>query len=63
MRTWVRAITSTPGAVRDASEHLTELADAEDSLSKAKTLEELHYQRGRVDGIKSVLFLVTSSTK
>jgi hypothetical protein len=61
MRTWIRVIHSTAGAVADFRAHLEELAHAEDSLAKAKTLEELHYQRGKVDGIKAVLFALTAN--
>lgn len=58
MRTWLRVLLSTDGAVADAVEHLTALADAEDKLTKATSLETLHYQRGLVDGIRKVLFLL-----
>lgn len=62
MRHWQRVLLTNDGALRDAKDHLTALATAEDSLSKAKSLEDLHYQRGLVDGIRKVLFLITSTT-
>lgn len=61
MRTWLRAVVATPSAAPDMKEHLTELIDAEDKLSKARTLEDLHYQRGKVDGVKLVLFALNNA--
>jgi hypothetical protein len=61
VRLWIRAVLTTEGALRDAQEHLTELARAEDSLSTVTGIEKLHYQRGKVDGIKAVLFQLTSA--
>lgn len=63
MNTWVRLILTTAGAFEDFRAHMNELMKAEDSLSKAKTVEELHYQRGKVDGMRAVLFLVTGNAK
>lgn len=63
MSTWIRVLHSTVGAVASAKADLEALATAEDHLTKAKNLEELHYQRGKVDGIKAVLFLLTSNPK
>lgn len=63
MRTWIRVIHSTAGAVEDFRAHLEALANEEDRISKAKSLEDLHYQRGKVDGIKAVLFALTANTK
>lgn len=62
MRLWQRVILSTDGALRDIREHLGELAANEDRLSKADTLEKLHYQRGKLDGINAVLFLLKEET-
>lgn len=61
-RAWIRAVLTTPGALADAKAHLDSLASEEDSLAKAKTIEELHYQRGKVAGIKAVLFALTSNS-
>jgi len=61
VRSWIRLVHSTAGGYADAKEHLESLASEEDHLTKAKTIEELHYQRGKVDGIKQVLFILTSS--
>lgn len=61
MRTWLRAIVSTPTAADDFLSHLTELIDSEDKLSKAPTAEALYYQRGKVDGLKTVLFALQNA--
>lgn len=61
MRTWLRAIVSTPTAADDFSSYLTELIDSEDKLSKAKTLEDLHYQRGKVEGLKMLQFALQNA--
>lgn len=63
MRTWIKAILGVHGALTDMREHLDALAQEEDRLSKAETTEQLHYQRGKVAGIKAVLYLVTSAHK
>jgi hypothetical protein len=63
MQFWIRVLHTTAGAVEDAKQHLTQLAAEEDRLSKAKTLEELHFQRGKVEGIRAVLFLLSSDVR
>ncbi len=42
-------------------EHLDTLIAAENDLTKALDLEKLHYQRGIVDGLRKIKFLLTSS--
>lgn len=61
MRLWTRVISAENGALVDMKEHLELLASNEDRLSKATNLETLHYQRGKVDGIKLVLSLLNNS--
>lgn len=55
---WVDVIRSE--VLAEFKADLEQMAAAEDSLTKAGTLEQLHYQRGKIDGIKAVLFRVTS---
>lgn len=63
MRTWLRAIVTTPTAISDFEDHLTKLIEEEDKLSKADNIEKLHYQRGKVDGLKSVLFALHNAKR
>jgi hypothetical protein len=63
MRTWIRLLQSTPEAREDFLSHLAALIDAEDRVSKVHTPDDLAYQRGKVDGIRLVLFAVTANHK
>lgn len=54
---WVSVIRSE--VLAEFKHDLEVMAAAEDSLSKARDLEALHYQRGKVAGIRAVLFRVT----
>jgi hypothetical protein len=60
MNTWIALILRTGEAKRSFLEHLTELIATENDLSKAKDLESLHFQRGLVEGLKRIRFLITS---
>jgi hypothetical protein len=55
---WIRVLQTTPGALADFSAYMQRWLDTEDRLSKANTVEELHYQRGKIDAIRSILFAV-----
>lgn len=60
MNVWIEVILRTDGAKASFLEHFTELIAAENDLSKAKDLDSLNYQRGLVDGLKRIRFLITS---
>lgn len=62
MQTWIRVLLGTPRAVASFKEHLEELVREEDTLSKVKQVDDLQFQRGKVEGIKRVLFAVTSNS-
>lgn len=64
MRTWLRAVVTTPSATADMDEHLRELIDNYDKISKLPkdaTTDDLHYQRGVVAGLKIVLFALENA--
>lgn len=63
IRKWLALVLRTDGALADLKAHLSEMIREEDSLSKASDAEKLHYQRGKVDALKGLLFLVTSQEK
>lgn len=63
MRTWLRAILNTEGALHDMRAHMAELIDTEDRLSRADTLEKLHHQRGMVEAYRKVLTLLSPPPK
>jgi hypothetical protein len=60
VNTWINVILHTAGAKAAMLEHLDELIAAENDLSKATDLEKLHYQRGIVEGLKKIKFLLTN---
>ena len=60
MNAWISVILHTDGIKAIFLEHLDALIAAENDLSKAKDLESLHFQRGVVEGLKRIKFLITS---
>jgi len=60
MNAWISVILHTDGVKANFLEHLDALIDAENDLSKAKDLDSLNYQRGLVDGLKRIKFLITT---
>lgn len=62
-RRWLALVLRTDGALADFKAHLSEMIREEDSLSKAPDAEKLYYQRGKVDALRGLLFLVSSQEK
>ncbi len=63
MNAWISVILHTDGVKAVFLEHFDALIAAENDLSKAKDLDSLNYQRGLVDGLKRIKFLITNPPK
>lgn len=63
MRTWLRAVVTTPTAFDDLKAYLREHIDAEDRLTKATTTEQLYEQRGKVAAFNTILFHVQNAAQ
>lgn len=61
MRTWHRALLTTPTATDDFQGYVKDLIAEENKLTKANTLEQLWRQRGKVEAYEQLLYSINQA--